>query len=84
MSEAIEVDADFGTAMHELSAEAVTPPSRRKEPEPSAMTAPIGAVYSLNQRVEALDESILQKFESIHFERARKAPGRDSASSRSY
>ncbi|HEY3663324.1 MAG TPA: nucleotide exchange factor GrpE [Chthoniobacterales bacterium] len=69
MSEAIEVDADFGTAMHELSAEAVTPPSRRKEPEPSATTALIGAVYSLNQRMEALEESMLRKFESIHFEK---------------
>jgi len=69
MKPAIEVDDDFGTAMHELSAEAVTPPSRRREPEPSAMTALIGAVYSLNQRMEALEESILRKFETIHFER---------------
>ena len=55
--------------MHELSAEAVKPPSRRNEPEPSAMTALIGAVYSLNQRMEELEESILRKFETIHFER---------------
>lgn len=55
--------------MHELSAEAVTPPSRRSQPEPSAMTALIGAVYSLNQRMEALEESILRKFETIHFQR---------------
>ncbi len=33
------------------------------------MTALIGAVYSLNQRMEALEESILRKFETIHFER---------------
>ncbi len=55
--------------MHELSAEAVKPPARRGEPEPSAVTALIGAVYSLNQRMEALEESILRKFETIHFER---------------
>lgn len=55
--------------MHELSAEAVKAPSRRQEPEPSGMTALIGAVYSLNQRMEALEESILRKFETVHFER---------------
>ncbi len=68
MKPAIEVDDDFGTAMHELSAEAVKP-ARRGEPEPSAMTALIGAVYSLNQRMEAFEESILRKFEAIHFEK---------------
>lgn len=55
--------------MHELSAEAVTSPSRRPEPDGSAMTALIGAVYSLNQRLEAIEESILRKFETVHFER---------------
>ena len=55
--------------MHELSAEAITPPARRAEPEPSGMTALIGAVYALNQRIEALEESVLRKFETVHFER---------------
>jgi molecular chaperone GrpE (heat shock protein) len=69
MSQAIEIESDFGATMHELSAEAVTPPSQRSEPEPSGMTALIGAVYALNQRIEALEESVLRKFETIHFER---------------
>lgn len=55
--------------MHELSAEAVTSPARRSEPEPSGMTALIGAVYALNQRIEALEESVLRKFETVHFEK---------------
>ena len=55
--------------MHELSAEAIAPASRRAEPEPSGMTALIGAVYALNQRIEALEESVLRKFETVHFER---------------
>ncbi|MEO7723121.1 MAG: hypothetical protein ABIU29_00300 [Chthoniobacterales bacterium] len=72
MKPAIEVEDDFGTAMHELSAEAIKP-ARRSDPEPSAMTALIGAVYSLNQRMEALDESILRKFETVHFERIEES-----------
>ena len=69
MSQAIEIESDFGATMHELSAEAVTPPSQRSDPEPSGMTALIGAVYALNQRIEALEESVLRKFETIHFEK---------------
>lgn len=68
MKPAIVVDEDFGSAMHELSAEAVKP-ARQSDPEPSATTALIGAVYALNQRMEALEESFLRKFETIHFER---------------
>jgi molecular chaperone GrpE (heat shock protein) len=69
MTQAIEIESDFGTTMHELSAEAVAPPRKAPELEPSGMTALIGAVYALNQRVEALEESLLRKFETVHFER---------------
>lgn len=69
MSQAIEIESDFAAAMHELSAEAVAPAPKPPEPEPSGMTALIGAVYALNHRVEALEESVLRKFETIHFER---------------
>ncbi|MGI8891799.1 MAG: nucleotide exchange factor GrpE [Chthoniobacterales bacterium] len=55
--------------MHELSAEAVGPPAKPTERDPSAMTALIGVVYSLNQRMEALEESIHLKFEALHFEK---------------
>ncbi len=69
MGQAIEVESDFATAMHELSAEAASPPAKRPVQEPSGMTALIGVVYSLSQRLEALEESILRKFETIHFEK---------------
>lgn len=57
--------------MNELSAEAITTPARRPdpEPEPSGMTALIGAVYGLNQRIESLEELVLRRFETIHFEK---------------
>ena len=69
VSAVIEAESDFAVAMHELSAEAAKPAPRRSDPEPSGMTALIGAVYALNQRMEALEESVLRKFETIHFER---------------
>ena len=69
MSQTIEIESELGATMHELSAEAVAPAPRRSEPEPSGLTALIGAVYALNQRVEALEESVLRKFENVHFER---------------
>lgn len=69
MKQAVEIDSEFGATMHELSAEATTPPTRRAEPEPSGMTALIGAVYALNQRIESLEESVLRKFETVHFQR---------------
>jgi molecular chaperone GrpE (heat shock protein) len=84
MSQALEAESDdFAAAMHELSAEAVAPPPRRPEPEtPSAMTALIGAVYSLNQRLEALEESILRKLEPAQFQKIEEqlAAIRDSES----
>ncbi len=69
MNEAIEIETDFGAAMNELSAEAITAPAQRADSEPSGMTALIGAVYALNQRIESLEESVLRRFETIHFER---------------
>jgi molecular chaperone GrpE (heat shock protein) len=69
MSQAIEIESEFGAAMHELSAEAVAPQRKMPQPEPSGMTALIGAVHALNQRMEALEESFLRKFETVHFER---------------
>ncbi len=68
MEQAIEVDSDFSAAMHELSAEAAAPP---KAPEPAAanLTVLIDAVYSLGLRLEALEESVLRKFEAVHFEK---------------
>ncbi|CAN5570023.1 hypothetical protein BH20VER3_BH20VER3_18750 [soil metagenome] len=69
MSQATEVESDFAAAMHELSTEAATPPPQAPDHEPSAMTALIGVVYSLNQRIEALEESVLRKLETMHFEK---------------
>jgi molecular chaperone GrpE (heat shock protein) len=69
MSQAIEIESEFGATMHELSAEAVAPARKMSQPEASGMTALIGAVYALNQRMEALEESFLRKFETVHFEK---------------
>ncbi len=69
MSQAIELETDFAAAMHELSAQAANPPAKQSEPEAAAMTALISAVHSLGQRVESLEESVLRKFETIHFQK---------------
>ncbi|MEO8439480.1 MAG: nucleotide exchange factor GrpE [Spartobacteria bacterium] len=68
MSQAIEIESDFAAEMHELSAAAVTSPVKRPEAD-SAITALIGAVHALNQRMESLEESIIRRFETVHFER---------------
>jgi molecular chaperone GrpE (heat shock protein) len=69
MSHAVETESDFATAMHELSVEAVAPVSKRTEPEVSGTTALIGAIHALNQRIEALEETVLRRLEAVHLER---------------
>ena len=78
MKQAIEIETDFGATMHELSAEAITSPARCPDPEPSGMTALIGAVYALNQRMESLEESVVRKFETRSFREDRGATLRHS------
>ena len=69
MSHAVETGSDFATAMHELSAEAVAPVSKPTEPGVSGTTALIGAIHDLNQRIEALEETVLRRLEAVHLER---------------
>jgi molecular chaperone GrpE (heat shock protein) len=71
MSQAIEIETDFTTVMQELSAQAATPPppaSAELVPV-SGISALISAIHSLGQRVEALEESVVRNFESIHFQK---------------
>lgn len=72
MSETTEVEADFSAVMQELSAEAsattADPPVKVLSEEASTalgISALISAVHSLGQRVETLEESVLQKFEGL-------------------
>ncbi len=71
MNQATEAEIDFAAAMHELSAEAATSPLPARAPEPEAvqMTMLISAVHALGQRVESLEESVVRKFETIHFQK---------------
>jgi molecular chaperone GrpE (heat shock protein) len=70
MSQAPEVEADFAAVMQELSAQAATPPPASAELLPvSGISALISAIHSLGQRVEALEESVVRNFESIHFQK---------------
>lgn len=69
MSHVVETESDFASAMHELSAEAVAPVSKRTEPDVSGTTALIGAIHDLNQRIEGLEETVLRRLEAAHLER---------------
>jgi molecular chaperone GrpE (heat shock protein) len=67
MSETTE--ADFATAMQQLSARAAGEDSRRDAQLTAGLATMISAIHSLGQRVESLEESVVRKFEAIHFHR---------------
>src|SRR5438874_1107615 len=72
MSRVTEIEADFAAVMQELSAEAsATVASVKGAPEEASaalgISALISAVHSLGQRVETLEESVMQKFEALQF-----------------
>lgn len=69
MSQAIEIETDFAAAMQELSAKAATSPPAAELMPVSGISALINAIHSLGQRVEALEESVVRNFESIHFQK---------------
>ena len=71
MSQAIEIETDFTAVMQGLSAQAAAPPSAAAaESVPVAnISVLISAIHSLGQRVEALEESVVRNFESIHFQK---------------
>jgi len=71
MDQATEVETDFAAVMQELSAEASAAPAAPAgglSEEASAalgISALISAVHSLGQRIETLEESVMQKFEGL-------------------
>ena len=71
MSRATEIEADFAAVMQELSAEAAAAVTVKGLPEEASsalgISALISAVHSLGQRVETLEESVMQKFEGLQF-----------------
>lgn len=67
MSEATETD--FATAMQQLSVRAAGEDSRRDAQLTAGIATMISAIHSLGQRVESLEESVVRKFEAIHFHR---------------
>ena len=71
MSRATEIETDFAAVMQELSAEAAAAVSVKGLPEETSsalgISALISAVHSLGQRVETLEESVMQKFEGLQF-----------------
>jgi molecular chaperone GrpE (heat shock protein) len=75
MSQATEVETEFAAVMQELSAEAsaatAAPAKTLSEEASSALgiSALISAVHALGQRVETLEESVMQKFEGLQFQK---------------
>ncbi len=70
MGEAIKLESDFAAAMQQLSSQAALAASPKAEAEAAAdMSILIGAVHSLGQRVESLEESLFRRFENLQFEK---------------
>jgi molecular chaperone GrpE (heat shock protein) len=68
MSQAPEVETDFAAVMQELSAEAAAAPEapvRALSEEALGISALISAVHALGQRIETLEESVMQKFAGL-------------------
>lgn len=64
MDSTTEIETDFGAAMQELSAQATGTPDDRIA---SGISVLISGVHSLGQRIEALEESMVRRFEDLHF-----------------
>ena len=87
MSQATEIEADFAAAMQELSAQAAdASPGRSGEGAmlraALGISALISAVHSLGQRVEALEESVMQKLRGDCISRKWRSRSRRSATRR--
>lgn len=74
-----EIETDFAAAMQLLSAQAAGPDDGRIA---SGISVLISGMHSLGQRMEALEESMVRKFESLHFQKLEQqlAAIRDSES----
>ncbi len=67
MTEATESGTDFAAAMHELSAQASS--GRDESRLASGISVLISGIHSLSQRMEALEESMVRKFEGLQLQR---------------
>ncbi len=74
-----EIETDFAAAMQLLSVQAAGPDDDRVA---SGISVLISGMHSLGQRMEALEESMVRKFESLHFQKLEQqlAAIRDSES----
>ena len=66
MAGVTEIETDFAASMQELSAQAGDPPDDRIA---SGISVLISGMHSLGQRIEALEESMVRKFEDLHFKK---------------
>ncbi len=66
MNEMTEIETDFATAMQQLSAQASGRDDARIA---SGISVLISGIHALGQRMEALEESTVRKFESLHFQK---------------
>ncbi len=70
MSELTAIESDFAAVMQELSAQAASPAALKAGlADAAGISILISAVHSLGQRIEALEESFLGKFEQLHFQK---------------
>lgn len=67
MSEITEIETDFAAAMQGLSAEAS--PSKEDSRVASGISIVLSGIHALGQRIEALEESMVHKFEGLHFQK---------------
>jgi molecular chaperone GrpE len=66
MERTTETETDFAAAMQELSADATGTQDDRVA---SGISVLISGIHSLGQRIEALEESMVRKFEDLHFQK---------------
>lgn len=67
MSEITEIETDFAAAMQGLSAQAS--PSKEDARVASGISIVLSGIHALGQRIEALEESMVHKFEGLHFQK---------------
>jgi len=73
MSTATGMDPDFAAVMHDISEEAS--PLRKSASQAdlaNGISAALGALHSLGQRIEALEETVIRKFEPFDLAKIEK------------
>jgi molecular chaperone GrpE (heat shock protein) len=73
MKAASSVDPNFAVVMEGLSTEAVPGNQVRRHSEIAAgISAALSALHSLGQRIEALEETVIRKFEPLNLDKIEK------------